>query len=125
LQRNNVNNLHMISSRPTPERFVSEPIRPVVETADTARMAAGEPGLPREFEWRGRAIVVASVMRAWRETGPCRHGSGERYVRKHWYEIVTPAGDVMKIYFERQPRRGRIVSHWRLYSVRAGGAGTP
>jgi phosphoribosylglycinamide formyltransferase-1 len=105
------------------ERFVSEPIKPVVETADTARMAAGEPGLPREFQWRDRAIVVASVLRTWRETGPCRHGSGERYVRKHWYEIATPVGETMKLYFERQPRRGQLASHWRLYSVCAADVG--
>ena len=108
---------------PMREQFVSEPIRPVVETADTARMASGEPGLPNEFEWRGRAIVVASVIRTWREAGPCRHASGERYVRKHWYEIATPAGEIMKIYFERQPRRGQIASHWRLYSVQVAEAG--
>jgi phosphoribosylglycinamide formyltransferase-1 len=101
------------------ERFVSEAIEPVVETADTARMASGEPGLPSEFAWRGRSVVVASLIRSWRETGPCRHGSGERYVRKHWYEIATPAGEVMKIYFERQPRRGRVASHWRLFSVQS------
>jgi phosphoribosylglycinamide formyltransferase-1 len=86
-------------------------------------MASGEPGLPREFAWRGRAIVVASVIRTWRASGPCRHGSGERYVRKHWYEIATPAGEIMKIYFERQPRRGQIASRWRLYSVQAAEAG--
>ena len=99
------------------ERFVSEVIKPIVETADTARMAAGEPGLPREFVWRGRPIVVAAVLRNWRETGPCRHGSGERYVRKHWYEIATPAGETMKLYFERQPRGGQKAAHWRLFSV--------
>ncbi|MCX7891508.1 MAG: DUF6504 family protein [Burkholderiales bacterium] len=107
------------------ERFVSEPIQPVVATADASRMAAGEPGLPAEFSWRGRPLVVARVLASWRETGPCRHGSGERYVRKHWYEIATPAGETMKIYFERQPRRGQRASHWRLYSVRAADGGAP
>ena len=29
-----------------PERFISEAIKPVTETADTSRMAIGEPGLP-------------------------------------------------------------------------------
>lgn len=45
------------------ERFVSEPIQPVTATYDTARMAAGEPGLPRAFTWRGRTIEVAAVLR--------------------------------------------------------------
>ncbi len=100
-----------------PERFVSEAIRPVVATCDTARMAAGEPGLPREFAWNDDVIRVAAVLRTWRETGPCRHGSAERYVRKHWYEIVTVSGAVMKIYFERQPRRRSKDLRWWLFSI--------
>lgn len=62
-------------------------------------MAAGEPGLPREFVWRGRTVRITAVLRTWRETGPCRHGSPERYVRKHWYEVATDSGGMMKIYF--------------------------
>lgn len=100
------------------DRFVSEPIRPVVATSDTARMAAGEPGLPTEFVWRGRTIRIAAVLRTWRETGPCRHGSGERYVRKHWYEVETVADGRMKLYFERQPQPGRK-PRWWLFSVSA------
>ncbi|NQU11548.1 cytoplasmic protein [bacterium] len=101
------------------EQFISEAIRPVVATCNTARMAVGEPGLPREFVWRRRTFTVASVLRTWRETGPCRHGSAERYVRKHWFEVVTTAHATMKIYFERQPRRGaRRSPRWWLFSIR-------
>ena len=57
------------------ERFVSESIKPITETVDTSRMAIGEPGLPRKFLWRGRTITVQAVLRTWRETGKCRHGS--------------------------------------------------
>jgi len=89
-----------------PERFVSEAIRPVVATCAPSRMAAGEPGLPREFVWRGRTIKIAAVLRTWRETGKCRHGSPERYARKHWFEIATTSKCTMKIYFDRQPRNG-------------------
>ena len=78
-------------------------------------MAMGEPGLPREFFWRGRTLRILEVRRRWKETGPCRHGSGERYVRKHWYEVVTDADGVMKIYFERQPRGGPKSARWWLY----------
>ncbi len=39
-----------------PERFVSEAIQPVVATYDTARMAMGEPGLPRDFVQITRSI---------------------------------------------------------------------
>lgn len=103
-----------------PERLISEAIRPMTETADTARMAAGEPGLPCRFVWRGRTIVVTKVLRSWRATGKCRHGSPERYVRKHWYEVETVADGILKIYFERQTRRssGARAPRWWLFSVR-------
>jgi hypothetical protein len=103
-----------------PEKFISEAIEPVVATFDTSRMAAGEPGLPREFKWRGRTIKVAVVQRSWRETGKCRHGSPEQYVRKHWYEIATTTRDTMKIYCDRQARGGRRDARWWLFSVSAG-----
>jgi len=100
------------------ERFISEAILPVVSTCDTSRMAVGEPGLPRGFLWREQTIEVAAVLRTWRETGKCHHGSPERYVRKHWFEVVTTTKDTMKIYFERQPRRGRKEPRWWLFSIR-------
>jgi len=101
-----------------PERFVSESIKPVTETADTARMAIGEPGLPREFVWRGRTVTVTAVLHSWRETGKCHHGSPEKYVRKHWYEVATASDGTMKLYFERQARGGRRGARWRLFSIR-------
>jgi hypothetical protein len=99
------------------ERFVGEDITPVVATSDTSRMAAGEPGLPRHFIWRKRTVEIETVIRTWRDTGPCSHGSREQYVRKHWYEIVTTADGTMKIYCERQPRHGSKGSRWRLFSI--------
>lgn len=100
-----------------PERFVSEAIHPVTGTADTAAMSIGEPGLPTEFVWRGRTMAVTSVLRTWRETGRCRHGSPEMYVRKHWYEVATASGTTMKLYFDRQPRGGRKSPRWWLFSI--------
>lgn len=99
------------------ERFIDEAVTPLTATADTARMAAGEPGMPRAFLWHGRTVEVAAVLRSWRETGPCRHGSGEMYVRKHWFEIATTDGGTMKLYFERQPRRGQKGARWWLVSM--------
>ncbi len=101
-----------------PERFISEAIHPLTETADTSRMAIGEPGLPRKFVWRGRTLAVQAVLRTWRETGKCRHGSLEMYVRKHWYEVATDSDGTMKLYFERQGRGGRKAPRWWLFSVR-------
>jgi hypothetical protein len=100
------------------ERFISEPITPITETSDTSHMAIGEPGLPSQFLWRGRTIEIVSVLRSWRGTGKCRHGSEEMYVRKHWYEVVTRSAGIMKIYFDRQPRRGRKEARWWLFSIK-------
>jgi hypothetical protein len=99
------------------ERFIDDPIKPVAASIDISRMATGEPGLPREFIWRGRTVAVAAVLRTWRETGKCRHGSPEMYVRKHWFEVESCSGEIMKIYFERQPRRGRKEVRWWLFSI--------
>jgi hypothetical protein len=102
-----------------PERFVSEPITPVAETSDTGRMAIGEPGLPQQFQWRGGIIDIVAILRTWRTTGKCRHGSPELYVRKHWYEVKTAAHGTMKIYFDRQARRGHTsAARWWLFSIR-------
>jgi len=98
------------------ERLISEAIKPITETADTSRMAIGEPGLPREFVWRDQTVTVRAVLRSWWETGKCRHGSPEMYVRKHWYEVVTVSDGTMKIYFDRQGR-GRGGARWWLFSV--------
>jgi hypothetical protein len=99
------------------EKFISEAIEPKTDMLDISRMATGEPGIPLEFVWQGRTVRVVKVIRCWKETGPCRHGSGERYVRKHWFEVVSDSGDIMKIYFERQPKGGRRAARWWLFTV--------
>jgi len=101
-----------------PEQFISEAIQPIAATFDSARMATGEPGLPSEFVWRQRTFTVAKMVRTWRETGKCRNGSLERYVRKHWYEVATTSGETLKIYFERQARGKALTKRWWLYSLR-------
>jgi len=98
-------------------KFISESIKPITATSDAARMAAGEPGLPKQFIWRKQTIEIKAVLRTWRETGACRHGSPEHYVRKHWYEVCTAENQVMRIYFERQPRRGEKAARWWLLSI--------
>jgi hypothetical protein len=111
------------------EQFVGEPIEPVASTFDSARMARGEPGLPREFTWRELTIRVVEVRRSWNESGPCRHGSGEQYVRKHWYEVLTESDGVMLIYFQRTMKKSRNSARWWLFSIMgpdtSGKGGTP
>ena len=99
------------------EHFIGEPIEPITDTADSLGMASGGPGLPREFIWRGRTYKVLAVLRTWRETGPCSHGSPEMYVRKHWFEIETDSGETMRIYFDRQPRPGKKGQRWWLFTM--------
>jgi hypothetical protein len=100
-----------------PEQFVDAAIQPVAGTIDPARMSAGEPGLPRQFRWGERTFQVVRVLKTWRETGPCHHGSGERYVRKHWFEVLTESGETMKIYFERQARSRNKKNRWWLFTI--------
>jgi len=97
--------------------FVGEALKPVKETFDASRMVAGGPGLPSEFVWRGERVRIAKVRSEWQETGPCRHGSGERYVSKHWFEVETDVGQVMKVYFERRARGRALSARWWLFSL--------
>jgi phosphoribosylglycinamide formyltransferase-1 len=58
------------------------------------------------------------VLDTWKTTSACRHGSGERYVRKHWARIRTADGTVMTLYFERQARsRRELKTRWWLYTI--------
>lgn len=99
------------------ETFIGEAIRPEDMSFSLSPMAMGKPGLPRKFSWKGRSFSVLEVLEEWKEAGDCRHGSGERYVRKHWFRIRTTEDLEMRIYFERQ-RRSSGGSRWRLYSLR-------
>ena len=108
---------------PTLSQFVGEAIVPVAETLDAARMARGEPGLPRRFLWRGAEQEIAEVLETWSRTGDCSHGSGERYVRKHWYRVRTTRGVEMKLSFNRQARTAReLRDGWWLHSIAAAAA---
>ncbi len=97
--------------------FCSDPLKPVNATGDSAAMAQGAPGLPSAFVWRDETLTIASVIRSWRETGPCKHGSAEVYARKHWFEVITTTNRRAKIYFERQPRGRERTQRWWLFSI--------
>lgn len=102
------------------EYFISEMIKPLPGELDAGRAAAGEPALPLAFQWRGETVRVASVVRTWKESGPCTHGSGERYVRKHWYEVSTDDGRMMVLYFDRKSASPHSrMKRWWLFSLRA------
>ena len=100
-------------------RFISEQIEPVAGAIDGVAMQHGEPGLPRRFRWGARTIEVAELLRSWKETATDR---GESYVRKHWYELRSMAGQRLRVYFERQRRRGsgRDTPRWWLFWIEDG-----
>jgi len=97
------------------ERLVSQALRPLPEAGYAAPARVGEPGLPRAFAWSGRTIELAEVLDRWKDTGPCSHGSAERYVRRHWFRARTASG-LVTLYFERQARTG-TKRRWWLYTI--------
>lgn len=98
--------------------FVCEPLEPVAGTFDAGPMSRGEPGLPARFRWRGQEYRVVEVAKRWKSSGPCRHGSEEMYLRRHWFEIITEPRARMTVYFDRQARdRSRPKARWWVYSA--------
>ena len=81
------------------EELISERLEPVMAAVDAE-------------------YTVAEVLEEWKETGPCHHGSGERYVRKHWFRLRMASGEEMKLYFERHARSAKqMKQRWWLYTV--------
>lgn len=101
------------------EKLISEALQPLFGEGHTdTPMAVGEPVIPGAFQWRGREYPVLRVLESGRGLGPCTHGSGEQYVRRHWYRIESEGGLVLRIYFERRPKPGGKGSkRWWLYST--------
>jgi len=106
------------------ERLISEALRPVFDQNGPAISQPGAPQLPTAFVWRGETWPLLEVIEQGRDVGPCTHGSGEQYVRKHWYLFQSRSGVRMRVYFERRPR-GRAVQRRRwLYSLADGDGGS-
>ena len=98
--------------------FVSEQLTPD-PSFDPLAMSHGEPGLPAKFRWRERDLVVAEVLETSRAYGDCKHGSGERYLRRHCFRIRTADGLVLRVYFQRTFGRARRGARWWLHSIEA------
>lgn len=77
-------------------------------------MARGAPGVPGRFTWRGREYRVRSLLHVRKNLRPCRSGSAERYVNKHFYEIETETGERMTLY---RTRSGSLKDTWMLYTI--------
>jgi len=97
--------------------FVGAAIEPLEESFDTSAMARGEPGLPRRFRCRGVEYAVVGVIQTWKSSGPCRNGSDEMYLRRHWYKVQTQPHAIFTIYCERQARSRKASRRWFAYTV--------
>lgn len=103
------------------EEFIGELLVPVRGRAGAHPAPIGAPQLPGKFLWREEEVGVADVLGAWKETSPCKSGSPERYLRRHWFKIKTTGGDTMTLYFERQARSSRDrKKRWWLYALSRG-----
>jgi hypothetical protein len=101
------------------EEFVSEPIRPEGGTFDTTAMAAGLPGLPQAFRWRGREYAIQAQIAVWKASGPeIGRSDGERYLRRHYFRLRMNDGTLWTVYFTRHtPPSGSPKRRWFLYSI--------
>jgi len=107
-----------VGQAPTAGEFICEELTPVAATGDAAMMSRGEPGLPRLFTWRDVPYEVVGVIQSWKTHGPCRHGNGEMYLRRHWYKVQVRPHLVMTVYCDRQAKdRRKPKSRWWVYSV--------
>ncbi len=93
--------------------LIGEIIHPIGPTADLAALNRREPGLPDQFKWRGQTYPITEVIKSWKSAGLGIGATSEKYLRKHWYLVKTEDGQLMTIYFDRQPKR----RYWVLYSI--------
>ena len=97
--------------------LISEAITPEAGTSDTEAMGQGLPGLPRAFTWRGSRYEITAVRSSWKHTQR-EGGSGENYLRRHYYELSMSDGSTWTVYFLRQtPKSGSPRKRWFLYTL--------
>ena len=101
------------------EQFISELITPGKARFDTAAMARGEPGLPEEFEWRGRSYAIVQKLGQWKHSeAEGGRAGGERYLRRHYYKLLMSDDKVWTVYFIRQAPTGPPAKkRWFLYTI--------
>jgi hypothetical protein len=92
-------------------RFISRPLVPAGEGFITEANGS-EPPVPARFEWAGRYLAIASVVRTWRSTKTDR---GDAYLKRHWFQLRTEEGATIEVYYDRESRRG--ASPWWLYTI--------
>ncbi|QQE11040.1 cytoplasmic protein [Planctomycetota bacterium] len=98
------------------EQFVSEPITPKPGTFNASAIARGEPGLPTHFTWRKEEYRVDEILEVWKAS-TAEGGSGEMYLRRHYFKVRTTSRHVMTLYCERQQKRKNAKARWFLYTM--------
>jgi hypothetical protein len=84
---------------------------------DAVAMGRGEPGLPQAFTWRGQSYRIAQVLDKRKESSR-EGGTGNLYLRRHYYRLRMSDGSTWTIYFTRQkPKSGSPKQRWFLYTV--------
>ena len=81
---------------------------------DVSAMARGEPGVPSAVIWRGQRFDIARVISSARRMGEDR---GDRYVRRHYYDVETTDALRLSLYFERNPSSRGHVKAWWLHTL--------
>lgn len=94
-------------------KFVSRPLEAAADGFVTPA-SGSQPPIPRVFRWDERTLVVTAVLRSWRST---KEDRGDRYLKRHWFELETACGLRLEVYYDRDARRG--VSPWWIYTVQA------
>lgn len=101
----------------TGSEFVSEPIRPLSGTFEAVVMAQGSPGLPEGFVRKGQTVIIGRSLGAWKQARP-EPGSGELYVRRHYYRLRMDDGTTWVVYCLRgSTRPGSGGQRWFLHTV--------
>jgi phosphoribosylglycinamide formyltransferase-1 len=110
----------LVSERLVSERLVSELVLAEPGSFDASAMAAGAPGVPRAFAWRGKTYRVSAILETRKSLRGCHSGSGEQYINKHYYTVATESGEIMTLY---RTRSGSKKDGWVLYTLRVTGDG--
>ena len=97
------------------EQFISEPVTPRANSFNARTIARGEPALPTHFTWRKVEYRVDEILETWK-TSTAEGGSGEMYLRRHYYKVRTTSQHVMTLYCERQQKRKNPKARWFLYT---------
>ena len=102
------------------EDFIGDPVIPLAGTFDCRPMAAGLPGLPAAFDWRGQTFRVTRLLDTWKHSVPEGGRPGaERYLRRHYFRLLMSDSSVWTIYFVRHTPRGSAKTRWFLYTRQA------